>query len=49
METIVAYKALKAAGLSSKASKCATLKARQYLTGLGSSSGTTTVIPKNRK
>jgi len=48
-ETVVAYKSLRSAGLSPKAAKCATLKARGYLKNIGAGSGTTTLTPKNRK
>jgi len=47
-ETVVAFNSLRAAGLSPAASKCATLKARGYLTGLGASAGTTTLTPAAR-
>ena len=48
-ETTIAFKALRSAGIGSKESKCAVLKARGYLSGLGANSGTTTNFPKNRK
>uniref|UniRef100_UPI00300B45F6 RHS repeat-associated core domain-containing protein n=1 Tax=Acinetobacter guillouiae TaxID=106649 RepID=UPI00300B45F6 len=48
-ETVVAFKSLRAAGLSAKAAKCATLKARSYLSGLGASAGSTTNILSRRK
>ncbi|WP_228140723.1 RHS repeat-associated core domain-containing protein [Acinetobacter sp. TGL-Y2] len=48
-ETVVAFKSLRAAGLSAKASKCATLKARSYLSGLGASAGSSTNILSRRK
>jgi hypothetical protein len=48
-ETVVAYNSLRAAGLSPKAAKCATLKARSYLSGLGATSGTTTNQLSRRK
>lgn len=48
-ETVVAYNSLKAAGLSSKAAKCATLKARNYFTSLGANAGTTTKQLSRRK
>ncbi|MCX7205195.1 MAG: hypothetical protein NT086_04270 [Proteobacteria bacterium] len=48
-ETVVAYKSLKAAGLSPQAAKCATLKARGYFKGIGASSGTSTVTPSKRR
>ena len=38
-ETVVAYNPLRAAGLSAKAAKCATLEARKYLIGLGANAG----------
>ncbi|MCC4104760.1 hypothetical protein [Serratia ureilytica] len=44
-ETVIAFKALRAAGLGPQEAKCATLKARGYLTGIGANAGTTT-IPK---
>nr|WP_301286269.1 RHS repeat-associated core domain-containing protein [Serratia nevei] len=48
-ETVVAFKALRAAGLGPKEAKCATLKARGYLAGLGGSAGSSTKIPKSRR
>ena len=48
-ETVVAFKSLRAAGLSPQAAKCATLKARGYLEGIGSGAGTSTQIPSKRK
>ena len=41
-ETVVAYNSLRAAGLSAKAAKCATLEARKYLIGLGANAGSST-------
>ena len=41
-ETVVAYNPLRAAGLSAKAAKCATLEARKYLIGLGANAGSST-------
>ncbi|GHT97289.1 hypothetical protein AGMMS49545_23830 [Betaproteobacteria bacterium] len=48
-ETVIAYKALRAANLDPKVSKCAVLKARGYLAGLGANAGTVTNIPKQRR
>jgi hypothetical protein len=49
-ETVVAYKALKAAGITDpKVAKCAVLKARGFLAGKGMNAGTSTYIPKSRK
>ena len=48
-ETVIAFKALRAAGLSPQAAKCATLKAREYLHHIGGNAGTTTQIPSKRK
>ncbi|MQT57173.1 RHS repeat protein, partial [Pseudomonas sp. FSL R10-0399] len=48
-ETVVAFKALRSAGIGSHESKCAVLKARGYLGGLGASAGTTTNLPQNRR
>ena len=48
-ETVVAYNSLRAAGLSAKAAKCATLEARKYLIGLGANAGSSTNQPSRRR
>jgi len=48
-ETVVAFNSLKAAGLSPQAAKCATLKARGYLSSIGASAGSATQTPKRRR
>lgn len=48
-ETVVAYKSLKAAGLSPAAAKCATLQARSYFRSIGAYAGTATITPLRRK
>ena len=48
-ETVIGFKALRSAGVGSQESKCAVMKARGYLSGLGANSGTRTNFPKNRR
>lgn len=47
-ETVIAYKALRDAGLKADAAVCAIYKARAYLNKFGVTSKTATLIPKNR-
>jgi len=48
-ETVVAFNSLRAAGLSPKAAKCATLQARGYFTGIEANAGTSTATPSKRR
>jgi RHS repeat-associated protein len=47
-ETVVAFNSLKAAGLSSKAAKCAVLRARGYFSSIGANAGSGTNTPSKR-
>jgi uncharacterized protein RhaS with RHS repeats len=47
-ETVVAFNSLKAAGLSSKAAKCAVLRARGYFSSIGANAGSGTDTPSKR-
>ena len=47
-ETVIAYRALRDAGLKADAAVCAIYKARAYLNKVGVTSKTATLIPKNR-
>lgn len=47
-ETVVAFNSLKAAGLSSKAAKCAVLRARGYFSRIGANAGSGTTTPSKR-
>jgi hypothetical protein len=48
-ETVVAFNALRAAGLGPAEAKYAVLRAREYLKELGGNAGTRTNVPKKRR